>query len=249
MPRRYRSSVADSQRWDDFRLRPGDIIVTTPPKCGTTWTQMICALLILQTPGPARAALAPLAVDRHDHPIAPRRVRRPRRSGAPSLHQDAHPARRASRRPVGHLRLRRPRIRVTPAISMQHHRDNLDMAHVLQAQAEAAAEDGIDLEPAVPQPPRPDDLAGRFWQWVDEEPIRRRRCRASATRCTTWRRTAARPPTSISCGSTTTSCSRDLPGQMRTPGRPARHRRRRRRCGQRWSRRPPSSSMRAAGRR
>ena len=50
MPKRYRSSVADSQRWEDFVLRPRDIIVTTPPKCGTTWTQMICALLILQSP-------------------------------------------------------------------------------------------------------------------------------------------------------------------------------------------------------
>src|ERR1041385_3125526 len=40
----------DSNRWDGFELRPGDIIITTPPKCGTTWTQMICALLILQEP-------------------------------------------------------------------------------------------------------------------------------------------------------------------------------------------------------
>jgi len=29
---------------------PGDIIISTPPKCGTTWVQMICALLILQEP-------------------------------------------------------------------------------------------------------------------------------------------------------------------------------------------------------
>lgn len=47
---RYRSIVADNQRWDGFRLRPGDIIISTPPKCGTTWTQMICALLVFQTP-------------------------------------------------------------------------------------------------------------------------------------------------------------------------------------------------------
>src|SRR5262245_45886316 len=40
----------DSSRWDGFELRPGDIVISTPPKCGTTWTQMICALLILQEP-------------------------------------------------------------------------------------------------------------------------------------------------------------------------------------------------------
>src|SRR5436190_11266369 len=47
--RRYEASMYDSNRWDGFELRPGDIIISTPPKCGTTWTQMICALLILQT--------------------------------------------------------------------------------------------------------------------------------------------------------------------------------------------------------
>lgn len=36
--------------WADFPLREGDIIVSTPVKCGTTWTQMICALLVFQTP-------------------------------------------------------------------------------------------------------------------------------------------------------------------------------------------------------
>src|SRR5215207_1691859 len=48
--RRYEASMYDSDRWDGFELRPGDIIISTPPKCGTTWTQMICALLILQEP-------------------------------------------------------------------------------------------------------------------------------------------------------------------------------------------------------
>jgi len=43
---RYETAVADSARWDAYRPRDGDIIVATPPKCGTTWTQMICALLI-----------------------------------------------------------------------------------------------------------------------------------------------------------------------------------------------------------
>ena len=46
--RRYEASMYDSSRWDGFELRAGDIIISTPPKCGTTWTQMICALVVLQ---------------------------------------------------------------------------------------------------------------------------------------------------------------------------------------------------------
>jgi hypothetical protein len=43
---RYETAVADSARWDAYEPRDGDIIVATPPKCGTTWTQMLCALLV-----------------------------------------------------------------------------------------------------------------------------------------------------------------------------------------------------------
>lgn len=44
----YRNFAMDSSRWEKFTPRDGDIIIATPPKCGTTWTQMICALLIFQ---------------------------------------------------------------------------------------------------------------------------------------------------------------------------------------------------------
>lgn len=49
-PVRYHSIIADSARWGGFALREGDLIISSPPKCGTTWTQMICALLIFQSP-------------------------------------------------------------------------------------------------------------------------------------------------------------------------------------------------------
>src|SRR3954464_13490720 len=46
---RYRSVVADSARWEGFRFRSGDIVISTPPKCGTTWMQRLVALLIFDT--------------------------------------------------------------------------------------------------------------------------------------------------------------------------------------------------------
>jgi aryl sulfotransferase len=49
-PVRYRSAEEDSGRWFDFPFRPGDIVISTRSKSGTTWLQMICALLVFQTP-------------------------------------------------------------------------------------------------------------------------------------------------------------------------------------------------------
>jgi hypothetical protein len=48
--RRYRAHDEDSARWDGFAFREGDIVISTRSRSGTTWTQMICALLIFQTP-------------------------------------------------------------------------------------------------------------------------------------------------------------------------------------------------------
>lgn len=48
--RSYRDFVMESSRWEGFEFRADDILICTPAKCGTTWTQMICAQLILRTP-------------------------------------------------------------------------------------------------------------------------------------------------------------------------------------------------------
>ena len=45
----YAGPLTDTNRWDLFQARENDIFVCTPPKCGTHWTQAICAFLILDT--------------------------------------------------------------------------------------------------------------------------------------------------------------------------------------------------------
>ncbi|MGH8902426.1 MAG: sulfotransferase domain-containing protein [Egibacteraceae bacterium] len=54
IPRRvrtYRNHHLDSTRWDRFRPRLGDVVISTSPKAGTTWLQRILSLLIF---GPGR---------------------------------------------------------------------------------------------------------------------------------------------------------------------------------------------------
>lgn len=44
--RKYIGSITNTDRWQKFLNRPGDVFVCTPPKCGTTWTTTIVAMLV-----------------------------------------------------------------------------------------------------------------------------------------------------------------------------------------------------------
>lgn len=46
----YIEGINDTSRWDQFSHRPDDVFVCTPAKCGTTWTQAICAMLVQGRP-------------------------------------------------------------------------------------------------------------------------------------------------------------------------------------------------------
>jgi aryl sulfotransferase len=67
--RRYETPIADSARWDDYRPRAGDVIVATAPKCGTTWTQMLCALLVHGPELPAPLTRLSPWIDRRATPV------------------------------------------------------------------------------------------------------------------------------------------------------------------------------------
>ncbi len=72
--RDYRSEA--NERWVGFAHRPGDVVVSTRSKSGTTWVQVICALLVFQTPDlPASLAEISPWVDWEAEPVAAVRAR------------------------------------------------------------------------------------------------------------------------------------------------------------------------------
>ena len=166
--RRYEGVVFDSSRWDGFELRPGDIVICTPPKCGTTWMQMICALLVLQEPE------LPLALDTLSPWID--MVTRARKEVFADLAAQTHRRFIKTHTPLDGIPNdptvtyicvgRDPR---DVALSMDHHIDNMDIGAFLQARERAATIDGIELGPLHRPPPRPDGEPDRFWRWVDDE--------------------------------------------------------------------------------
>lgn len=50
VPIHYSSQDEDNSRWIGFPFRDGDIVISARSKAGTTWLQMICALLVFQSP-------------------------------------------------------------------------------------------------------------------------------------------------------------------------------------------------------
>src|SRR3954453_9365018 len=157
---RYRSVVADSARWEGFRFRSGDIVISTPPKCGTTWMQRLVALLIFDTvelPAPV-AKLSPWL----DMQLAPL-------DDVLAL-LDAQPHRRfiKTHTPLDGVPYdegvtyicvgRDPR---DVAVSSRHHMSNMDGERFLAARAAAVGlQDLAELGRNDPAPPEPLDDAG-----------------------------------------------------------------------------------------
>ncbi|HET9772497.1 MAG TPA: sulfotransferase domain-containing protein [Acidimicrobiia bacterium] len=162
---RYSSFLTDNGRWDGFAFRPGDIIISTPAKCGTTWTQMICALLIFQTPEP------PQALDL----LSPWLEMRLRRKAEVFALYEAQTGRRfiKSHTPFDGLpsddRVTYVSVGRDPrdvAVSWNHHMENLDLPAIFSTLA-AAIEPGDNFAPPPVRPEFADEREAILY-WIDD---------------------------------------------------------------------------------
>jgi hypothetical protein len=163
---RYRAIVADSARWDGFAFRPGDVVISTPPKCGTTWMQMLCALLIFDGPEfPAPlGALSPW-LDMCNRPLA---------EVTAALAAQTHRRFIKTHTPLDGLPLhpdvtylvvgRDPR---DVMISFEHHAANMDFQHFLELRAAAVGNEDLAELPAW-RPPSADP-GERFRAFITDE--------------------------------------------------------------------------------
>ena len=168
--RRYHTFVFDSARWDGFVLRDDDIIISTPAKCGTTWMQMLCALLVLRTPElPEPLATLSPWLEMTTRPLD--EVRR-------DLDAQTHRRFIKSHTPFDGLPsdpdltyvhvARDPR---DVAQSWDNHMANFDFAALMERRAGTVGlEDLADLGITEPPPPPPEDPVDRFWFWMERDP-------------------------------------------------------------------------------
>jgi hypothetical protein len=165
---RYTSVMFDSSRWDGFELRPDDIVISTPAKCGTTWTQMICALLIFQTPDlPEHLGVLSPWIDM---------MTRPRDEIVADLDAQTHRRFIKTHTPRDGLPIepgvtyicvgRDPR---DVCLSWDNHMDNTDIEKMITRRAEAVGLDDVMDKLLEGPPERPDGEIDRFWLWMDED--------------------------------------------------------------------------------
>lgn len=163
---RYANLISDNARWDGFAFRAGDIVIATPPKCGTTWTQMLVGMLVFGGPEfPAPLAGISPWLDMCDRPIdevlAELDAQTHRRfvkthtplDGVP-FHRDVHYV------VVG----RDPR---DVSISFEHHMANWDLLRFMEVRTEQVGFEGmppLDVPPVIP-----DDPGERFRLFVTSE--------------------------------------------------------------------------------
>jgi hypothetical protein len=158
----------DSKRWDGFEFRDGDIVIATPAKCGTTWTQRIVSLLIFDSPD----LYAPMArispwLDMNTRPIA---------SVMSELEQQTHRRFVKSHLPYD-LLPHDPRVTYITvgrdprdaALSWSHHMDNVDMGNIFTERIEAVGADDLAAMDPEDLPDLSGSTADRFWRWIESD--------------------------------------------------------------------------------
>ena len=161
----YRSLMMDNARWEGFEFRPSDIVISTPAKCGTTWTQMLCALLIFDGPDfPAPLSKLSPWLDQSIRPLDDVRAvyaaQQHRRFIKTHTPLDGLPV----REDITYVVVGRDPRDVM--ISMEHHRENMDLERVLTLRGEAVGNDDLDTFPSPVA--ASDDPAERFRTFVRE---------------------------------------------------------------------------------
>lgn len=158
-PVRYQSPDEDSARWLGFPFRQGDIVISTRSKSGTTWMQMICALLVFQTPD-LPAPLTQLSpwldwlVAPRDEVFAQLAAQEHRRFVKTHTPLDGVPL---DPRATYVVVARHP---LDMAVSLYHQVDNLDRARMRELTG--------STEPDGPAAPRP-SLREWLLAWVDRD--------------------------------------------------------------------------------
>jgi hypothetical protein len=163
--RRYHNFGFDSFRWKGFPFRADDIVISTPPKSGTTWMQMMCALLILQE----TSFDQPLTV------MSPwfEKLTEPRESVVATLEAQTHRRFIKAHLPFDALP-RDPRVKYISvgrdprdvAVSWMHHEANVDIGRLVTLRIDAVGLDDADELPPLRE--LPSDPRERFWYWIDE---------------------------------------------------------------------------------
>jgi aryl sulfotransferase len=166
--RRYRTWLADSSRWDGFEFRADDIVISTPAKCGTTWMQMICALLIFgdaNIPRPL-TELSPwldIQTDSISNVVSGLAAQKHRRFIKTHTPLDGLPFdERVTYICVG----RDPR---DAAISSDNHLTNMNREVLMEAREIAVGSDDLPSRVSGDPPAKVDDPFERFWRWVEDD--------------------------------------------------------------------------------
>ncbi len=163
----YRTFIADSERWSRFEHRPGDIVISTPPKSGTTWTQMLCALSVFDGPDfpAALDAMSPwldMRIRSEDEVFSIYDRQTHRRFIKTHTPLDGLPV----RDDVTYVVVGRDPRDVL--VSWEHHLRNIDVDVLVRSRADAVGiDDLVGTEGETPPDPDP---AVRFREFVEAAP-------------------------------------------------------------------------------
>lgn len=167
-PVQYKNLLQDNARWEEIELREGDIIVTTPPKCGTTWTQIICGLLVFGQPQlPKPLDELSYWVDAYWHTVDDIKA---------ALEAQEHRRFLKSHTPIDGLPFDE---RVTyisvgrdtrdAGISMDFHMANMNWERVMEIRAATMPPEEVEFMHEMPEPAP--TLHERFWSWAESDDV------------------------------------------------------------------------------